>query len=52
MKNLSIAVLALLSIISPSEAISMESQAKSEALSEATRYIGSNGEPVNLAQTN
>ena len=49
MKNLT-AVLALLGLIQV-EAINVESVQKATMMTEETRYIGSNGKPINLAQT-
>ena len=52
--KLSLAVLALLNVISFKEgaqAINIQTVQQAKSMTEETRYIGSNGEPINLAQT-
>lgn len=52
--KISLAVLALLNIVSikdGAQAINIQTVQQASAMTEETRYIGSNGQPINLAQT-
>ena len=52
--KISLAIAALLNIITVkqgAQAINIMSVQQASTLSEETRYIGSNGEPISLAQT-
>lgn len=48
--KISFAVLALLNLVNVN-AINVQSVQQAAAMTEETRYIGSNGQPINLAQT-
>lgn len=43
--------LAVLALLSTSRAVNIDAISGEKALTEATRYVGSDGNPINLAQS-